>query len=449
MKEMVLKSEPRYALSGDVHIAYQVVGDGPIDMIYTSGIWSNLDVMWEWPAWSHYLERLASFARLVLFDMRGVGLSDRGSDPPVAELQMDDVGTVMDAVGSDNAVIFGGARGAAMTTLFAASHPDRTRALILYSPLVKAIRAPDWPFGRSEEEQQGFFDLFTREMGTGENIKYQGPSGDAAFKKWWARFERLGASPGAWRELAEIMGKIDVRRVLELIQAPTLVIHRTGDRINEVAQGRAIADRIPGARFCELPGMDHIPFLGDADAIVDEIGEFVTGTRPIRIHERILATVLFTDVVGSTDLAIHLGDRKWRETLEEHRKLVRSLIEQHRGKEINTTGDGFLATFDGPARAVRCALDITREVRRLGIEVRAGVHIGEVELMGDDIGGIAVHVGARVAAASNPGEVLVTRMVVDLVVGSGLDFLDRGEHELKGVPGPWRLYVANDADARN
>ena len=435
-------------MSGDVHIAYQVVGDGPVDIIYTSGIWSNLDVMWEWPAWQHYLERLASFSRLTLFDMRGVGLSDRGSEPPLAEVQMDDVGAVMDAVGSDNAVIFGGARGAAMTTLFAASHPDRTRALILYSPLIKAIRAPDWPFGRSEEEQQGFYDLFVRDMGTGEHLVFQGPSGDLAFKKWWARFERLGASPGAWRELAEIMGKIDVRRVLDLVQAPTLVIHRTEDRINEVAQSRAIADHIPGARFSELPGVDHIPFLGDADAIVDEIEEFVTGTRPVRIHERVLATVLFTDVVGSTDLAVKLGDSKWRDTLEEHRVLVRTLIDRHRGREINTTGDGFLATFDGPARAVRCALDITRGVRSLGIEVRAGVHTGEVELIGHDIGGIAVHVGARVAAASSPGEVLVTRMVVDLVAGSGLDFLDRGASQLKGVSGSWRLFAAMDGEGR-
>jgi class 3 adenylate cyclase/pimeloyl-ACP methyl ester carboxylesterase len=448
VEQMVSRSEPRYALSGDVHIAYQVVGDGPVDIIYTPGIWSNLDVMWEWPAWQHYLERLASFSRLVLFDMRGVGLSDRGSEPPLVELQMDDVGAVLDAVGSDNAVIFGGARGAAMTTLFAASHPDRTQALILYSPLIKGVRAPDWPYGRTEEEQQEFYEQFSREMGTGKNLSWQAPSGDVAFKRWWARFERLGASPGAWREVAEIMGKIDVRRVIDLIQAPTLVIHRTGDRVNDVAQGRAIANLIPGARFSELPGVDHLQFLGDSDAIVDEIEEFVTGTRPVRIHERVLATVLFTDVVGSTDLAVQLGDRRWRETLEEHRALVRTFINRYRGREINTTGDGFLATFDGPARAVRCALDITREVRSLDLEVRAGVHTGEVELMGDDIGGIAVHVGARVASAAQPSEVLVTRMVVDLVAGSGLDFDDRGEHELKGAPGLWRLFAANDREDR-
>ena len=439
---MVLRTDPRYARSGDVHIAYQVVGDGPIDLVYTPGIWSNLDVMWEWPAWSRYLERLAGFARLIPFDMRGVGLSDRGTEPPLLELQMEDVGAVMDAAGSQSAVIFGGARGAATCALFAASHPDRTRALVLYAPVAKSVRAPDWPFGRTEEEQRHFFDRFTEEMGTGQNLSLQGPSHDPALQHWWARFERLGASPGAWRELAEIWGRVDVRQVLDLIQAPTLVLHRTGDRVSDVAQGRAVAQRIPGAKFVELSGIDHIPFLGDSDAIVDEIAEFVTGIRPAREHDRALATVLFTDIVGSTERAVELGDRRWRDELERHRVLVRSLIERHRGREVSTLGDGFLATFDGPARAIRCALEIVAVVRDLGIEVRAGVHTGEVELIGEDIGGIAVHVGARVCATARPSEVLVTRTVVDLVAGSGLSFADRGESQLKGVPGRWRLYAA-------
>lgn len=436
------RSEPSYARNGDVHIAYQVIGAGPVDLVYTPGIWSNLDVMWEWPSWARYLERLASFSRLILFDMRGVGLSDRGSEPPTLELQMDDVGAVMDAAGSDQAAIFGGARGGAMTMLFAASYPERTQALILYAPIARSVRADDWPYGRSEKEQQRFYDRFTAEMGTAENLDLQGPSHDASFKQWWARFERLGASPGAWRELAEILGQLDVRAVLEHIQAPTLVLHRHGDRILDVAQGRAIAQRIPGARFVELPGEDHIPILGDPDAIVDEIEEFLTGVRPAPEPDRMLTTVLFTDIVDSTKRAAELGDRRWRDLLVQHHGMVRGHLGRFRGREIDTAGDGFLATFDGPARAIRCALEICHDVASLGIATRAGVHTGEVELIGDGIGGIAVHIGARVSAQARPGEVLVSRTVADLVAGSGIELYDRGDHELKGVPGTWRLFSA-------
>jgi class 3 adenylate cyclase len=438
---MVERSEPRYAKNGDVHIAYQVVGAGAVDLVYTPGIWSNLDVMWEWPSWARYLDRLASFSRLILFDMRGVGLSDRGSEPPTLELQMDDIGAVMDAVGSDGAAIFGGARGAAMTILFAASYPERTRALILYAPIAKSVRSDDWPYGRTQAEQQEFYDRFTREMGTAENLDLQGPSHDAAFKKWWARFERLGASPGAWRELAEILGQVDVRSVLPHIQAPTLVLQRSGDRISDVGQGRAITERIPDARFVELKGQDHIPILGDPDTIVDEIEEFLTGVRPAPEPDRILATVLFTDIVGSTKRAAELGDHRWHDLLDQHHRVVRGQLDRFRGREIDTAGDGFLASFDGPARAIRCALEICQDVHNLGIETRAGIHTGEVELIGDGIGGIAVHIGARVSAVAGPGEVLVSRTVVDLVAGSGIEFDDRGEHELKGVPGTWRLFA--------
>jgi class 3 adenylate cyclase len=433
--------EPRYALSNGAYIGYQVIGDGPVDLVYTPGIWSNLDVMWEWPAWARFLHRLAKFSRLILFDMRGVGLSDRGPEPPTVELQMDDVGAVMDAAGSQAAVIFGGARGAAMTMLFAASHPERTRGLVLYAPFARSVRAHDWPYGRSEEEQRRFFDRFTTEMGTGRNLDLQGPGHDPSFRRWWARFERLGASPGEWRELAEILGQVDVRRVLPHIQVPTLVLHRSGDRVVDTGQGRAVAARIPAARFVELDGIDHIPFLGDADRIVAEVEEFVTGSRQAIEADRVLATVLFTDIVGSTQTAASVGDRRWHEVLDEHHRLVREELSRHRGREIDTAGDGFLATFDGPGRAISCALSVCDRVRTLGIEVRAGLHTGEVELMGDRIGGIAVHIGARVAARSAPGEVLVSRTVVDLVAGSGVTFDDRGEHELKGVPGPWRLFA--------
>ena len=432
--------EPRYARNGDVHVAYQVVGDGPVDLIYTPGIWSNLDVMWEWEPWCRYLLRLASFSRLVPFDMRGVGLSDRGREPPTLEAQMADVGAVMDAVGCESAAIFAGARGAAMAMLFAASFPERTRALVLYAPIARSVRAPDWPYGRTEADQQVFFDRFTAEMGTAANLDLQGPSADGAFRRWWARFERLGASPGAWRELQEIMVRLDVRAVLPQIQAPTLVLHRSGDRIVDVGQGRAVAAAIPDATFVELPGDDHIPFLGDTDTLVDYVEEFLTGVRPAPKSDRVLATVLFTDIVGSTERAVAMGDHRWRDLLTQHHRIVRQALDRHRGREIATAGDGFLATFDGPARAIHCGREISRRVRDLGLEVRSGVHTGEVEVIGDNIGGIGVHIGARVAALAGAGEVFVSRTVVDLVAGSGIVFDDCGEHELKGVPGTWRLF---------
>jgi class 3 adenylate cyclase len=434
---------PRYALNGDVHIAYQVVGNGPIDLVYTPGIWSNLDIMWEWPAWARYLQRLASFSRLILFDMRGVGLSDRGREPPVLERQMDDISAVMEAAGSERAVIFGGARGATVTTLFAATYPERTDALVLYAPIVRSLQAPDWPFGRTPAEQEEFFDRFTSEMGTGDNLDVQGPSGDAAFKVWWARFERLGASPGAWRELQEVLGATDIRAVLPHVRASTLVLHRRGDRVLKIGQSRAIADAIPDAKFVELDGDDHIPFLGDADAIVDEVEEFLTGARSAPEPDRVLATVMFSDLVASTARAAELGDAPWRDLLVQHQRVVRHELSRHRGREIKTTGDGFLATFDGPARAIRCAHAISEETsKRLGIEVRCGLHTGEIEIVGDDIAGIAVHIAARVAALAGPREVLVSRTVTDLVAGSGIEFRDAGEHELKGVPGRWPLFSA-------
>jgi pimeloyl-ACP methyl ester carboxylesterase len=432
-------TEPRYAVNGGVHIAYQVVGEGPVDLVYSPGIWSNLDVMWEWPAWARYLERLAAFSRLILFDMRGVGLSDRGPEPPTLERQMDDVGAVMDAVGSETAAVFGGARATAMTMLFAASHPERTRALVLYAPIARSLWAADWPFGRTEEEQQLFFDRFTAEMGTAKNLDIQGPSADASLTKWWARFERLGASPGAWLELQEVFGSLDVRRVLPHVQAPTLVLHRSEDRIVPVGQSRAIAEQIPDAKLVEMEGNDHIPFLGDADALVDEVQEFLTGARPAPAPDRVLATVMFTDIVGSTTRAAELGDERWTYLLDRHDETVRGQLERFGGREVNTAGDGFVATFDGPGRAISCACAIRDALSALGIEVRCGLHTGEIELRGADIAGLAVHIAARVGASANTGEVLVSGAVPPLVAGSGIAFEDRGEHQLKGVPGLWRL----------
>lgn len=429
----------RYAKNGDVHIAYQVVGDGPVDLVHTAGIWSNLEIMWEWPSYARYLERLASFSRLILFDLRGIGLSDRGSEPPILELQADDVRAVMDAAGSESAVVFGGARGASAVMMFVASYPERARAVVLYAPVAKTIRSDDWPYGKSAEDQLAFFERMVAEVGTGDNLDLQGPSYDARFKQWWARFERLVATKAAYLELARIFSELDIRRVLPAVQSPTLVIHRTDDRIVPVAQGRAVAERIPGARFVELPGIDHIPFLGDWERLVGEIEEFVTGTRSAPESDRVLATVLFTDIVGSTETAAALGDRSWKELLAEQRTVVRRQLEAFRGVERDTAGDGFMATFDGPARAIRCARAVVEGVRPLGIEVRAGVHTGECERLGDDLAGIAVHVAARVSGLAGPGEVLVTSTVKELVAGSGIGFEDLGMHALKGVPDEWRL----------
>jgi len=437
-----MRSEVRYARSEDVHIAYQVVGDGPIDLVYSPGIWSNLEIMWEWPPWADYLDRLSSFSRLILFDMRGVGLSDRGNQPPILELQTNDIGAVMDAAGSKAAAIFGGARAGAMSILFAATHPERTQALVLYAPVAKTVASPDWPSGKSEDEQRKFVERFTAEMGTGENLDLQGPSFNPAFKTWWARFERLVATPGAYAELAQVFTALDVRQVLPHIQAPTLVLHRAGDRIVRSAQGRAIAEAINGAKFVEQPGDDHIPFLGNADALVDEVEEFLTGVRPMHETDRILATVLFTDIVGSTERASAIGDKAWSGLLQHHHEVVRKELQRFNGREVDTAGDGFFATFEGPARAVRCAASIRESLRGIGLEIRAGLHTGEVEIIGEGIGGIAVHIGARVAAKAGSGEILVSSTVRDLVAGSGLVFEDRGSHRFKGVRDEWRLFAA-------
>jgi class 3 adenylate cyclase len=354
---------------------------------------------------------------------------------------MDDIAAVMDAAGSSTAFIFGGARASAMSMLFAASHPERTRALVLYAPVARTRRAPDWPFGHTDEFQDAFLRAFSTDMGTGRNLALQAPSHDAAFERWWARFERLCASPGAWRELAGIFDRLDVRDVLAHVQAPTLVLHRSDDRIIDVGQARMIAERIPNARFVELEGVDHIPFMGDSDAIVDEVEEFVTGVRPPPESELVLATVLFTDIVDSTGRAAELGDHRWRRLLDDHDALLLREIERHRGRAVKSTGDGFLASFDGPARAIRCACAMRDGARALGLELRAGLHTGECERRGDDLGGLAVHIGARVAGLAKSGQVLVSGAVPPLVVGSGLEFEAQGAHELKGVPGTWQLFA--------
>jgi pimeloyl-ACP methyl ester carboxylesterase len=435
--------QTRYAKAPDgTSIAYQVVGEGPVDLVYATGIWSNVEIMWEHPLWAHFLKRLVKFSRLILFDMRGVGLSDRGPEPPVLELQRDDVAAVMDAAGSEEAIVFGGARAATMAMLFAATHPERTKALILYAPVAKTVSTPDFPHGKSAEEQAMFFARFLVETGTGKNLELQGPSvaADERFVEWWARFERLVASPSAYEELARIFTEVDVREVLPSIHVPTLVIHREGDRIVLERQARYVADQIENATLVELPGEDHLPFVADADAILDEVERFVTGRMPIRQIDTVLATVLFTDIVDSTRRQAELGDVGWKDLVERHHAIVRDLLVTHRGEEQDTAGDGFFVRFDGPARAIRCARSIVESVRSLGIEVRAGLHTGECEIVDGKAGGIAVSIGARVMANAGPSEVLVSQTVKDLVAGSGLAFEDAGEHELKGVPDRWRLY---------
>jgi class 3 adenylate cyclase len=434
--------ETRYAKSGDVSIAYQVVGDGPIDLVLVPGFVSHLDVDWNDPRHAHFLRRLASFSHLIRFDKRGTGLSDRPGGLPDLETRMDDVRAIMDAAGSKRAALFGYSEGGPMSVLFAATYPDMTSALVLYGTYAKRQDPDDdYPWAPEREARQRYAKQVEEDWGWEADMRTMCPGADEAMARWWATRARAAASPGAARDLILMNSLIDVRHVLPTVQVPTLVLHRTGDLDSSVDEGRYVAEHIPGARFVELPGDDHVPWI-DADQVVDEIEEFLTGVRPAPEPDRVLATVLFTDIVGSTERAAELGDRRWRELLEAHESAVRGELQQYGGREVDTAGDGFLATFDGPARAIRAACAIRDRVRGLGLELRAGLHTGECELSNGKVRGIAVHTGARVAALAEPGEVLVSSTVRDLVAGSGIVFEERGEHELKGVPGTWRLFAA-------
>jgi class 3 adenylate cyclase/alpha-beta hydrolase superfamily lysophospholipase len=433
--------ETRYAKSGDVNIAYQVVGDGPFDLVLVPGFVSHLELDWEEPRYAHFLERLASFSRLIRFDKRGTGLSDRPGGLPDLETRMDDVRAVMDAVGSERAALFGYSEGGPMAILFAATYPDRTGKLVLYGTYAKRQDPDDdYPWAVTREARLHAAGEVERSWGMETDLGTMAPNADAPMQRWWAVRARAAASPGAARDLVLMNSMIDVRHVLSSVHVPTLVLHRAGDLDSRVDEGRYIAGRIPGARFVALSGDEHFPSIR-ADEILDEVEEFLTGVRRAIVYDRVLATVLFTDIVGSTEKASELGDGEWRRLLERHRETVRRVLERYRGIEVGTSGDGFLATFDGPARAVRCACEVRDAVRELGLEVRAGVHTGEVELVGADVAGIAVHTGARIAAAAPAGEVVVSSTVKDLVAGSGIEFDERGEHELKGAPGSWRLYA--------
>jgi pimeloyl-ACP methyl ester carboxylesterase len=430
-----------YARSGDVNIAYQVVGAGAIDLVLVPGFVSHLELDWAEPRSAHFLQRLASFSRLIRFDKRGTGLSDRPGGLPDLEARMDDVRAVLDAVGSERAALFGYSEGGPMSLLFAGTYAQRTTALVLYGTYAKR-RDPDddYPWAPTWEERQSYAEEVERGWGWESDMQRMSPSADDALARWWATRARAAASPGAARDLILMNSQIDVRALLPAIRVPTLVLHRSGDRDSRPEEGRYIAERIPGARFVKLPGEDHFPSI-DGDQILDEVEEFLTGVRRDPEPDRILATVLFTDIVGSTETAAALGDRAWLELRGDHDALVRRELGRFRGEEIDTAGDGFLASFDGPARAIRCASAITRGVRDLGLEVRAGVHTGECELSGGKLGGIAVHIGARVAAQAEAGEVLVSSTVKDLVAGSGITFDDRGATRLKGVGEEWRLFA--------
>ena len=436
----------RYARSGEVNIAYQVTGAGSFDLVLVPGFFSHLEIDWEYPAMAHLFERLGSFARLIRFDKRGTGLSDRTVGLPDFESRMDDVRAVMDAAGSERAALFGYSEGGPMCVLFAATYPERTRALVLYGSYAKR-RDPDedYPWAPTAEERLRYAHALEDTWGENVDISTMSPNADEALSLWYQRRGRASLSPAAARDLILMNSQADVRHVLATVQCPTLVLHRSGDRDSRLEEGRYIAARIPGACFVELSGDDHMPAVRP-DEILDEVEEFLTGVRPAPASDRVLATVLFTDLVGSTEKATALGDAAWASLLGSHLEAVRRQLERFSGEEIDTTGDGFLALFDGPARAIRCALAVRAQLDALGLEVRAGAHTGEVERRtGDKPRGIAVHVGARIMSLARAGEVLVSSTTCDLVAGSGLHFEDRGEHTLKGIEGARRVFAASSS----
>lgn len=437
-----LRPPVRYAKSGDVHIAYQVVGEGPFDLVYVPGFTSHIDLNWEPPS-LRVTERLSSFCRVIYFDKRGTGMSDPVDDVPTLEQRMDDVRAVMDDAGSEQAAFFGFSEGGAMALLFAATYPDRTRALTLWGAMARTTYAPDYPLAPPYEaylESAGELILPYMDQGVLAEIYVPSMTYDDGRARQAERAEQLGASPGMVPRIFMMYLEVDVRHVLQTIQAPTLVMHARGDRVVNVRHGRWLAEHIPGAKYVEFPGIDHMVWFTDPEPVLDEIEEFLTGVRPISRAERVLSTVMFTDIVGSTERDAELGDKRWRALLDAHHAATRRELERFRGREVKTTGDGFLATFDGPARAIGCGRAIVEAVRSIGLDLRVGIHSGEVEVIGDDVAGIAVHIASRVGGLASPGEVLVSETVKGLVAGSGIAFSDRGEHRLKGVPDSWRLF---------
>lgn len=449
--------ETHYAASGGVQIAYQAFGEGP-ELVWVPGWVSQLDLYWEEPALARFLRRLATLTHVVVFDRRGLGLSDRVriESLPTLEARMDDIRAVLDDLGVRRAAIAGQGFGTPIAVLFAATYPERTSSLVLYSPVAKGgLRTDDYPWGATVEEHDAWIERSTRLWGSkefaAEWLARLAPSvaDDDRIVEWTARVQRAAGSPAASRALSHMNAAVDVRAILPNVHVPTLVLVREtaaapkgGVDVDAVAEARWVAERIPNATLVLVPGRDYLPWIGDQDALIDEIATFVTGVRPVRQPDRVLATVLFTDLVGSTERVVELGDEGWRALRGEHDESVRGALGRFGGHEVDHAGDGFLATFDGPARAVRCALAIVSELERLELHVRAGIHTGEVEVVGAEISGIAVHIGARVAALGTAGDVLVTRTVKDLTVGSEIEFMARGTHTLRGVPGDWELFAA-------
>ncbi len=437
-----------YALNGDVAIAYEVIGDGPVDLLYLAPI-NNLEIVWENPHYARFLRRLTDFSRVILMDRRGTGLSDRFSPhdlPPIEDLA-DDIVAVLDAAGSKRAVLFGFSDAGAQCAMVAATHPERTMGLVLFAASASGKQQVDYEGQWTEKEWDSYLDLVRTSYGTEEYAKatlemfIPSHADDGRVTSWWARFQRLSTSRNGNLEIERINRELDIRATIEAIDVPTLILHRTDDQIEPIGGSRWIASKLPAALFVELPGRDHLPWAGDQDALTDRLEAFIGQLRgSIEVADRVLATVLFTDIVESTRKAATLGDVAWKALLARHDEFARREVERFRGRYVNTTGDGLLATFDGPARAVRCALAIGEATRPLGLEVRAGCHTGEIELEGDDIRGLAVHIGARVAANANASEIWVSSTVKDLTAGSGLVFEDMGEHVLKGVPDQWHLF---------
>ena len=442
---MTTLPETKYAKSGDYHIAYQAIGTGPLDLVFIHGWISHIEHMWEEPRVARFLDRLASFSRLILLDKRGTGLSDPVplDRLPTLEERMDDIRAVLDAVGSERAAFLGTSEAGALSLLFSATYPSRTTALVFLNSFARLAYAPDYPQGIPAEHAQRLLQAI--EEGWGKGVAFEAlvasQADNASMKSWWARYQRLAASPGAAVRLLQSAFETDARSVLPTITVPVLVLHRTGDPFTGPEHGRYLAERVPGAKFVELSGVDHLFFAEDMDLLLSEIQEFLTGVPEAQEPDRVLTTVMFVDIVGSTEHATRLGDRQWRDVLDRYYAIARRQLARFRGREIGTAGDGLFATFDGPARAIRCARTIADEVSVLEIAVRVGIHSGECEVIGDNLAGIAVHTGARIAGQASPSEVLVSSTVRDLVAGSGIRFEDRGRHPLKGVPGEWSLFA--------
>jgi pimeloyl-ACP methyl ester carboxylesterase/class 3 adenylate cyclase len=437
------RPEISYAKSRGLSVAYSVSGEGPLDLVMVPGFVSHLEGAIGQPRIARSMERLASFSRVIVFDKPGTGLSDPTDGPATLEERMDDLTAVLDAVGAERAALFGISEGALMCALFAATHPQRTSALVMYGAYAKGIADEDYPWAPERVQVDLGAEMIEEEWGTGVMLEVYAPSmlGDADFSNWWAQYQRLSASPGMAKAAASLAAEVDIRDVLPAISVPTLVLHRTGDSLWPVEGARFIAEKIPGAELVECEGIDHFPFAGDGEGIISEVEAFLTGSQHEPDPERQLLTVLFTDIVDSTKQGAELGDSRWRELLERHDEVVREQLDRYRGREVKTTGDGFLATFDGPARGIECARTIATAVRPLGIDVRAGLHTGECEIRGDDIAGITVNIGARISALAGPREVLVSGTVKDLVVGSKIEFEPRGSQPLKGVPGDWPIFL--------